>query len=406
MNALLTLVAITLVLFVALLVLGELREREVHAELEARWGSFDEVLERFPARREPNAAALELEELGGKMGISLAPSWRRERAGKVLADRGAASYVHDQFSRSPTEPPEPLPEELRAFIVQNEEHLRRILEIDTPEWERDLESREMNGIPNLLGLLHINRVLTAWALDELREGRPEEALAIADAAWRLSSGLRREPHLVTRLIGIAQERYLVSLVLRVEEAPAHWLKRVASTKHERALENSIQLEIWLLAREERRPGGVFGYPVISTLVKPYLKLCQLDAAWASARFFEEELARERTCSSIGPSGFEGFTYRLAWWNPHDDSFAMMFTPRDAFQRAKQLEIEAELMGHWLTRKDHALSARLPSTACESASWSFSHDEEGRRTLSLEGEVALEGLPGYPLLTRMTESPAH
>ena len=173
-------------------------------------------------------------------------------------------------------------------------------------------------------------------------------------------------------------------------------------RYERALENGMQLEIWLLAREDRNPGGVFRYPVISTLVKPFLKLCQLDAAWASTRFFEEELARERTCSSTGPTGFEGFTYRLAWWNPHDDSFSMKFTPRDAFLRAKQAELEAELASLWLTRGRYAVDARVPSSTCEGCSWVFSRDADGRRALSLEGEISLDLPYGYPVLTQMTE----
>jgi hypothetical protein len=147
---------------------------------------------------------------------------------------------------------------------------------------------------------------------------------------------------------------------------------------------------------------VFRYPVISTLVKPYLKLCQLDAAWASTRFFEEELERERTCSSAGPSDFGGFTYRLAWWNPHDDSFSMKFTPRDAFLRAKQAELEAELTLLWLTRDRYAPSARVPSKTCEGCSWVFSRNADGRRLLSLDGDISLELPYGYPVLTEMAE----
>lgn len=401
-RALLALLAFGVAAFFLFCAISELSERQLLAELDRRWGSFDEVLERFPARSEPNAAALELERIGESLGFSVVPHWRRKpvRMGP-WDDRGAADYISTEETRDPLERPQALPPELKALIEDNGALLARVLHLETPRWERELETFDADGVPNLLGMLRLHRLLNVWALSELRKGKGDKVLEISETMWRLSSALRDEPHLIARVITIAMERSQLRLLARLEEVPSRWVKRSKTMKHEVALENVMRFEVWRIARDDLEPSGVFAFPVLSTLAKPYLKLCQLDAASAATLMIEDELARERTCR-VDPHPQElDAAYWFSWWNAHDESL-FLFSPRHGFVRAKRLELEAELATLWFTREAFSVDAQVPSSACKDCSWVFAREEHGGRALTLEGEVDFEGLPGSPLLSRMTE----
>ena len=161
--------ALLLTAFVVTAILARNAERETEAALAQIAGAIGAK----PLVLDENDLALELESLADPLGIELRPRDRRER----VADSeippalmtAMAEWLRTQEETS-TDAITPPPAELQAWLDEHRDPIDaladRVVSGGSPRWPVDTTGAPMNHpIPNLLGHMHLFRVLTAASLD-------------------------------------------------------------------------------------------------------------------------------------------------------------------------------------------------------------------------------------------------
>jgi hypothetical protein len=180
-------------------------------DLEKRWerAAGFAVLETYPPR-DANVAALRLESLAAELGIEMGAANRqhvdpaRKRRWEQLAPRSKEFLAS---LRTPTPALSAPPAELATFIDEAEPTLRQVeatLRSELPRWDLHLERGFHNELPNLLGHMHLQRLLLVAAGQAARAGRRDEAIGRLEAADRLRSSLADDPTTVQQLIALAE----------------------------------------------------------------------------------------------------------------------------------------------------------------------------------------------------------
>lgn len=380
-----------------------MRVDSMRAELEVRCGITEEFKDRYPTRTEPNEAALRLEEVSSELGIDFVPRHRRTNSVTSKVAGAMSAFAHDEFGRAPWLKPSEATNEVAGYLREHESTLREILDLRPPKWEN--ESMDLLGLDTQLhALINLQRVLSAWALVEAREGRDEEALRILELSWQVSVSLRGESSLIFRLVGLSFERQVVATLLRLNKLPGTWIGRLATIDHadqvrELALADilrSVDIMRWSIE------SGSMGFLI--DFFEPFI----LDAGLAVARNTRASYPPPSVCFIYEDASEGANDINTSWWNPFDPELARgllaPWPPQRTTLRAKRLQTEAELASLWFQRDDYDSEARIPSRSCEDLTFVFSLTDDGRRALHFEGEHSFDELQGFPVITRMEERP--
>ena len=258
-----------------------------------QFGTLEEALARFPPR-DSNAAALELEALVARLGISIAPRGLRTPPGldretsrpfiKVWNRGPLQPYFKSQLEKTggPIDAPEP---QLREWLLANRDALDHVvaflLEGDTPRWMLHLDELHQMQIPNLLGHLQIQKVLLTDALMHLSQGDEETALERIEAGWRLNRSIADDPVLITQLIALSVFEFQVATLRHVASPPPVWKKRLDHSRIRERLLHALELQAWQTTRLDEPPYGWSDNPVqqaATRLFAPYTRLCFADAS--------------------------------------------------------------------------------------------------------------------------------
>ena len=81
-------------------------------------------------------------------------------------------------------------------------------------------------LPNGLGQIRVQRILTARALAAAHAGRDEAAARALEASWSLNESLRGRPEIIPALLSIAIARFQVGILRKVNVEEDFWGKRL------------------------------------------------------------------------------------------------------------------------------------------------------------------------------------
>jgi hypothetical protein len=189
------------------------------------------------------------------------------------------------------------PAELVAYLAEHEkeidavrDHLLRAASI---QW--DLQPAEWLDapMPNLLGHMHLSRLLTARAL---AYGHANDARAWEDlhAAWRLASSLKERPETITQLIFMAIARSVNATAWKLPQPSAPWFADVLNVDHRQLLLRAHQHETWVIVRHAKKAiPGVKGF-----LMKPYLR-------WSTINFTHHQRETAAQIAATTACTFDG-----------------------------------------------------------------------------------------------------
>ena len=85
----------------------------------------------------------------------------------------------------------------------------------TAHWDRDLARGFAAPIPNLIGVIDLQRLFMLFALDAARRDEAPEAIDWIIASERLSGSLREDPITISRLIAVLMAKERLQLILRL-----------------------------------------------------------------------------------------------------------------------------------------------------------------------------------------------
>ena len=266
-----------------------------------------------------------------------------------------------------------------------------LLTHEEPRWEIDVGAEAKAPIPNLLGILRLQRLLLTRALVFAREGRTDDALETMEASWRLQGSVLSRPEIISQLIAIAVARFQAGVLRKIDSPAYGWSERLRSPGagvdgYEAALQN----EAWFFPARADPKDELFS-----------------RAKFAANRAFLAGVEREDLCS-WSPDGLEAMWQDAASGiedEPIRNFIAEVAWPNIAngLLRARQVAVDSELTALILDARAERAAQRRPhwsgrlltlgTGVCPDARWSYRVSLNGTARFAFEGR--LEGADGAP-----------
>src|SRR5437879_1791411 len=204
-----------------------LRAPGAEADWRKEFGDPDRTLAAFPSH-EDSENAVRLIELARAVGIDPARHKGQQSSGGESGDKQALSRAISSYDEAELTRPggkiEPPPDAVRAFLETRDREIGDVVSFlstsEPPAWKVDVLLGYEAPIPNLLGILRIQRLLVAQALNRAQLGRENEDEQVFQASWNRNASLRTRPDAISQLIAIAIARMQAGLARRVPLAPA------------------------------------------------------------------------------------------------------------------------------------------------------------------------------------------
>ena len=378
--------------------------------LEAGWrktlggASF---LERYPPA-ENNAKALELEAAGAALGLEMAPAdapgrshptrdaARRFEAIKTLLRNHLDPSVERDDGAFPAPPPA-----LAAFLDRSRPGLDRIATLlladPLPVWEFDLGKAFEATLPNYLGVLGIERLLAAEALERIRTGHPDRALPLLEAAWRLDQAVRAGPTLIPQLISLTDLKYVQLGLRALPAAPPVWRERMTALDLRRGISIALRAEAFVayLSSFRARPLGSEKSP---TWTLPFVRWGLHDYARRFQPMIEEMEKRDLSTFDASAFGRE-MDERMPRWQ----IVARLMLPNfwDSWPKAARGELAADLTARILAERERLAAGDPPRpnrrepSRIRGLSWLYEDVPDGTR-IRLDGDLLYKDKKGLPL----------
>ncbi|HZI65887.1 MAG TPA: alpha/beta hydrolase [Thermoanaerobaculia bacterium] len=373
----------------------------------------------FP-KAEASAAALELERLAASLGFDLAPrdnsvpvgeapsggvaepapftlnaerARSRPSAEAQAAFQGIKAAVFQFLDRELKSADERIaapPPAVERYFSEHESLLSAaeslLLREPDVRWEMDFSRPEAAPIPNLLGIMTLQRLFVARALLQERDGETEAALTTLDAAWRLNAVVSSRPELISQLITVAAAKLHVGALRKLDDPAQGWADRVRDGEFYARFLAAFQNQVWQTSRDVQDltgESGAFGR-ILRKMVAAFQEgdLC----AWTAERL-QETWARAAQGEST-----------------EEEMLATIAAPNlmDSFLRWRRHRIDSELTALVLDARSEragsprrAWPAKLPAAGarvCPNEPWSYRPARNGTATFAFEGRISESSAP--------------
>jgi len=376
----------------------------------------DELEVRFPTA-EANDSARTLEGLAAAIGIDLVPKAVDDDA-RVHPEpgshqtrqlrRNAQGYLKTELGR--TRPELDAPDDKTAeFVSLTAPGITAIVahlkDAAAPMWERDID---LGPLPNLLGIVDLQRHLLIHAIASETNGETERAIDQLDASIRLNHALADRPELISQLIRLAYARRQLALIRKLALPPA-WAARADVAVIQATIHEAVRYEtFWLnaaVAREARPEAfdpiliddGLYGWYqdrradlrqlVVGSLpVRAYVDSCVADL---NARTFaaQQGYAQLDACALSQTTAFADLLEATPWWNRLGPVYAYNFD--NVAIRLGRAMVEEELTRLILEMRAHRdRTGDWPETVeraslCREHSWTYERAGDGSIELALD-----------------------
>jgi len=263
------------------------------------------------------------------------------------------------------------PKALREYLDSRREPIWSIvaaLEKSPPVWR---VNRPEEAVPRLMPWIRLHKILLAAALVEERDGRHAEAERALEASWSLNHGFPGPNVLISRILGVAVERWQAGVLRKFQSPPQHWIARLSDDEPWRKLGGAIAAEarITASASEGVVPVGKgmpdVGMRAMAAVARALPKIAPCDrdalsddALWAlAAPAFQAESANEaRALEAIYKDAIQGNISSII------RRTARLRVDRELSSKILQLRVERAASGNnrW-PEKVEIVSAICPGT---------------------------------------------
>lgn len=369
-------------LYASLHFLAEIQSNRSQHEWATIFASPEAVETRFPPQ-ESNEVARQIEKLAAEVGVDVVPRGCKDRPRLTDEDKKDYELFHSELvswvaslSESESSPPPPLP----ALVVAHLELSK--LQIDDlhllltqgklPQWSRDVLRLDPSPIPNLFGILKLQRVLLADAVLSSSRGDGKRVNLDLESSWTLIRCLEARSTTISHLVRVAMARIHTATLRTIPTSDSSWIVRLDPTSFKEGLLLAMRVEAWVVAHPDyndrvhmnRRSNPWWERPVY-VASRPYWRLVSLHSSASSRNQVQEIESTRQWCRSSLPE--------LKWssWNLakfHDAPLDLRFLA----YRLKRLELEFELTA-WVIRLrsegvEFARRFDTASVACPGDEW--------------------------------------
>ncbi len=384
-------------------VIGGIRHDRAILAWNARFGSWDNLLARYPPR-DANEPALRIEERAARLGVNLAPESGGDRSRpsveqerrfrRIEAD--LSRYVRSQIvrNRSPVASPS---SRVADFLANHAAEIAAVRDelIEAPAppaWELYLEREIDNPLPNLLGHFNLQRVLIADALEHTRIGDHETARRDLEASWRLNEVVRRDPVLITQSITISIARIQAGALRHIEGLDPVWQGRLLEQRFRRSMRHALQNEVrfWSMGSTALfdTDDNLLTRSVMA-VAAPYIRLCLADVTEESLRQMDKLTWVEDVCDpsarGADESGFAGWNRLAPLIVPNfggiSEGIARLELDLELTTKVLEARAARDTLGAWPTEL-----ARARSETCPADLWVYEADPSGNASIRFHRDV--------------------
>ena len=416
-----TILVVIVACFLILATVASRKTVQVRRGWEASFGSYAEVMQRYPAT-EANAAALELERLTAPLGIDTAT---RSYEGRVrpmteqiaafkLIKRELPSYLNRQIEQ-PHRGLKPPPEKSLEYLDTHREQLdavrRHLVLAEVPRWEMQLERMHGAPMPNLLGHIDLQKMLLAEVLVNSWSGDQQRALEGLEASFRFNASIRDSPVLNAQLISIADMNMLMGVLRQIDDPPAVWRERLFEHDDRESFITALQYEgwIWTHIEDSTTADGLSGLTewLAKSVAGPYIRYCFADASERYRRRLDNLTGVKAICDYDLSAREANLEIPLPRWNVVGNFWRPNLG--GILHRLGRLELNRELTAKVLdldrARRGNGgawpanLPVAEPSEACPRDNWSYEVTPEDAMIVALNRDVGFDDLRGAKLPTR-------
>lgn len=382
---------------------------------------------RFP-KTAASAGALELERLAASLGFDLAPQSGQppaegEPSGETAepappaagADgtrarpsaeaqaafsgtRAAVSQFLDRELKSGGERIGVPPPQLERYFTAHEAALTAVesLLLRDPDvrWEMDVSRGAAAPLPNLGGIMQLQRLLVVRALLQEQRDETDEALETLEAAWKLNEVVSARPEMISQLMAAAAAKLHVGALRKVDSPAPGWADRLRSGSLYAAFLAAYQNQVWLQSTDVQDLTGERG--TVGRVYRRVVGAFQAEdlCAWTPERLQEawSRAAREESGGDETPGSVATphLLDPLLRWRRHLIDAELTALVLDArAERAGSSE------GNW-PAKLRGIGTRV----CPGETWSYRPEGDGTATFAFGGSIA-EGAAPFRLPLRFT-----
>ena len=199
-----------------------------------------------------------------------------------------------------------------AYLAKHEQELDAVrdhlLRAERIEWQLEPSKWVDAPIPNLLGHMHLARLLTARAL-HYAHTNDVRAWDDLHAAWRLARSLEPRPETISQLIFLAVARSVNATAWKLPQPAPSWFGEVQNVDHRQLMLRAHQHETWLIVQHSAN--AVEG--IRDVLAKPYLQWATIDFTHHQ-RDTAEQIAAATACTFDGAAFAQQRYAAIPRWN--------------------------------------------------------------------------------------------
>ncbi len=283
-------------------------ERSVNARWAAHGINPDEIPTRFP-RTEANQTARMLANMAatdstcqrmGTYGFSKLVDLKSPDA-KALGfvefqqppfKQGWA--ILEELQKKPGDDVGEMPADVTDYLEKHHSVLDRMyaaIRAQSPQWEMDVARGSNGPVPDFMESRAIVNLICLDALNHLRKGEKEQALAELDCAWRIASACSARPEMTSQVMGLVNTQTIFLTLRKFNGVSPEWHERLSVKDRMNRFRVSLACEAYNLSADAKR-FGVSGLDMVArdTARFPLWKRILLSFSRPLARYWAAEIS--------------------------------------------------------------------------------------------------------------------
>ncbi|MHB0971321.1 MAG: hypothetical protein ACYC7A_11275 [Thermoanaerobaculia bacterium] len=374
----------------------------------------------YPLVPAKNESAARLERLATPLAIDIRPRAEHTMDGPALDPAlrdSMTAWLRAQQER-PDDVIEPLPSDVSAWLDANRAPVDAVAAFlaasDVPRWPMvdpaSVARVQDQPIPNLLGHMHLFRVMCIAGLERASRGDQAAAWEALHAASNLSRGIRERRELISQLIAVAGVRMIAATARKLEPPVPAWFAGLAEPRLYDSVFDAIRFETLRSAAAIRDPWFDFALEetgrksgtVEGLAMRVALPFIRWSFASTQAAFGEQMagLQTAEPCSIDSGAMDARIEASLPSFPPR---FQADLLPRlaNALSRAASADVAVEGTSRILALKAARNADPLrawpasfasDSSICTDAQWAYQRGPDGTALLQFTGRVDMP--PGF------------